>query len=131
MKAILINDMTNPVTSMNARLDPFSSVGQEGKQLPGKLGPFDKKWLVLGIVEGDPRQRGKEPLGRVVINLADFAAEDARGTQTCAVACRRDIAAAVGEVKMLVTVGCGPAASRDGVRRRRRVMVKERGIRGG
>jgi hypothetical protein len=86
---------------------------QEGKQLAGRLGPFEKKWLVLGIVEGDPKARGKEPLGRVVVNLADYAAEDARGTQTCTVACRREISSAVGEVKMLITIGCGVTFTRS------------------
>lgn len=48
----------------------------------------------------------KEPLGRVVINLSDFASEDGRATQAFTVACSRSISAAVGEAKLLVTIGC-------------------------
>lgn len=48
----------------------------------------------------------QEPLGRVVINLADFASEDGRATQAFTVACSRSISAAVGEAKLLVTIGC-------------------------
>jgi hypothetical protein len=47
----------------------------------------------------------REPLGRVVINLADFAAEDGRATQAFVVACSKAISAAVGEAKLLVTIG--------------------------
>jgi len=50
----------------------------------------------------------KEPLGRVVINLADFASDDGRATQAFTVACSRSISAAVGEAKLLVTIGYAP-----------------------
>ncbi len=42
----------------------------------------------------------------MVINLADFASEDGRATQAFTVACSRSISAAVGEAKLLVTIGC-------------------------
>ena len=53
---------------------------QEGKSKKGQLGPFDKKWLMISVQDLDVKQRdrGGEPLGRVVINLSDFAAEDGR-----------------------------------------------------
>ncbi len=85
---------------------------QEGKPRPGQLGPFDKKWLMLAVQDlaASKAAAGKEPLGRVVINLADFACEDGRATQAFTVACSRSISAAVGEAKLLVTIGCVPAA---------------------
>ena len=80
---------------------------QEGKAKKGHLGPFDKKWLMISVQDLDVKQRdrGGEPLGRVVINLSDFAAEDGRMTQAFTVACSRSISAAVGEAKLLVTIG--------------------------
>ena len=80
---------------------------QEGKAKKGQLGPFDKKWLMISVQDLDAKQRDKsgEPLGRVVINLSDFAAEDGRMTQAFTVACSRAISAAVGEAKLLVTIG--------------------------
>lgn len=86
------------------------AASQEGKARPGQLGPFDKKWLMLAIQDLETKGSAKEPLGRVVINLADFAAEDGRATQAFVVACSRSIAAAVGEAKLLVTIGCGCTA---------------------
>lgn len=53
----------------------------------------------------DLEHQSKEPLGRVVINLSDFASEDGRATQAFTVACTRSISAAVGEAKLLVTIG--------------------------
>ena len=81
---------------------------QEGKGRPGQVGPFEKKWLMLAIQDLEARGSAREPLGRVVVNLADFAAEDGRATQAFVVATSRTIAAAVGEAKLLVTIGCGP-----------------------
>lgn len=73
------------------------------------MGPFDKKWLMIAVQDlaaNKAAAAGKEPLGRVVINLADFASEDGRATQAFTVACSRSISAAVGEAKLLVTIGC-------------------------
>ncbi len=80
---------------------------QEGKGKKGQLGPFDKKWLMISVQNLDvkQRERGAEPLGRVVINLSDFATEDGRMTQAFTVATSKGISAAVGEAKLLVTIG--------------------------
>lgn len=86
---------------------------QEGKQRPGQMGPFDKKWLMIAVQDlaaNKAAAAGKEPLGRVVINLADFASEDGRATQAFTVACSRSISAAVGEAKLLVTIGCAESS---------------------
>ncbi|KAK9805120.1 hypothetical protein WJX72_000185 [[Myrmecia] bisecta] len=69
-------------------------------------GPFEKKWLILAVLEADGKPKGKEPLGRVVINLADYAAMDAQAQMAFTVACNKAISSAVGEAKMLITVGC-------------------------
>jgi hypothetical protein len=82
---------------------------QDGKPKPGYLGPFDKKWLMIAVQ--DLEHQGKEPLGRVVVNLSDFASEDGRATQAFTVACTRSISAAVGEAKLLVTIGWGISTS--------------------
>ena len=54
---------------------------QEGKGKAGQVGPFEKKWLMLAVQDLEARGGAREPLGRVVVNLADFAAEDGRATQ--------------------------------------------------
>ncbi|CAL5224103.1 g6734 [Coccomyxa viridis] len=91
---------------------------QEGKTKKGQFGPFDKKWLMISVQDLDVKQRDKssEPLGRVVINLSDFAAEDGRMTQAFTVACSRSISAAVGEAKLLVTIGCMMGGGKGGAR---------------
>lgn len=79
---------------------------------------MEKKWLVLALHEAAaPGPKGsavpgragasKEPLGRVVVDLADFAAEDGRATRAFAVAFSSPaVKAAVGGSKMLLTIGC-------------------------
>ena len=72
-----------------------------------KSGLFEKKWLILAILDGDkPSKSGKDPpLGRVVINLADYVADDDRATMAFTVAANQAISAQVGECKLLVTLG--------------------------
>ena len=92
---------------------PFPFAWQDGR------GQAEKKWLVLALHEAAaPGPKGsavpgragvpKEPLGRVVLDLADFAAEDGRATRTLAVAFSSAAvkAAAGGVAKMLITIGC-------------------------
>ena len=79
---------------------------------------MEKKWLVLALHEAaapgpkgsavpDRAGASKEPLGRVVVDLADFAAEDGRATRAFAVAFSSPaVKAAVGGSKMLLTIGC-------------------------
>ena len=50
---------------------------------------------------------GKDPLGRVVINLADYAADDDKATMSFTVAANKVISSDVGECKMLITLGYG------------------------
>lgn len=72
-----------------------------------KTGLFEKKWLILTILEGEKSGKaGKEaPLGRVVINLADYVAEDDKATMAFTVAANQAVSAEVGECKLLVTLG--------------------------
>lgn len=72
-----------------------------------KTGLFEKKWLILTVLEGEKSGKaGKEaPLGRVVINLADYVAEDDKATMAFTVAANQAVSAEVGECKLLVTLG--------------------------
>ncbi len=83
-------------------------------------GQAEKKWLVMALHEAAaPGPKGsavpgrtgspREPLGRVVVDLADFAAEDGRATRALAVAFGSPATkAAVGPAKMTLTIGRGP-----------------------
>jgi hypothetical protein len=73
-------------------LHEAAAPGPKGSAVPGRA--------------GSPR----EPLGRVVVDLADFAAEDGRATRALAVAFGSPAAkAAAGPAKMTLTIGRGPA----------------------
>lgn len=71
----------------------------------GGAGGYEKKWLILSILDGDGSAKAKEPLGRVVINLADYAADDDKATMSFTVATSKAISSGVGECKMLITLG--------------------------
>ena len=86
-------------------------------------GQAEKKWLVLALHEAPaPGPKGsavpgragvpKDPLGRVVLDLADFAAEDGRATRTLAVSFATPAVKAAASVpaKMLITIGCATGA---------------------
>jgi hypothetical protein len=71
-----------------------------------KTGVFEKKWLILAIMDGEKGGKSnKEPLGRVVINLADYASEDDRATMAFTVAANQSVSQDVGECKLLITLG--------------------------
>eukprot|EP00891_Asterochloris_glomerata_P004843 jgi/Astpho2/4843/Aster-05779 len=77
----------------------------KGKRPPGEEA-FEQKWLILSIIEGGSRSK-PGVLGQVVINMADYAADDQQAQQSFVVAvARKDVSNAVGEVRMLATVGC-------------------------
>ena len=91
-------------------------------------GQAEKKWLVLALHEAPaPGPKGsavpgragvpKDPLGRVVLDLADFAAEDGRATRTLAVSFATPAVKAAAGVpaKMLITIGCDARAPRVAV----------------
>ena len=76
----------------------------KGKRTPGEEA-FEQKWLILSIIEGGSRSK-PGVLGQVVINMADYAADDQQAQQSFVVAvARKDVSNAVGEVRMLATVG--------------------------
>lgn len=98
-------------------LDPVSFARQDARGL------VEKKWLVLALHEAPaPGPKGsavpgragvpKDPLGRVVLDLADFAAEDGRATRTLAVSFSTPAVKAAAGVpaKMLITIGCATGA---------------------
>jgi hypothetical protein len=65
-------------------------------------GIFYKKFLVLSVVEG--KGRSKDPLGRVVIDLAEFAADNNQEQHSFEVAALPAITAVVGPPRMLITI---------------------------
>jgi len=67
---------------------------------------YEKKWLILNIMDGEKGGKAsKEPLGRVVINLADYASDDEKATMAFTVAANQTISQGVGECKLLITLG--------------------------
>jgi hypothetical protein len=80
-------------------------------QVPGadrnsQLGPFKKKCLILAVLETDGRTHATAALGRIVIDLSEFASIDGQELRTFAVACNKSIHAAVGEPHLTVTIRC-------------------------
>lgn len=77
-------------------------------QVPGAgkkdLGPFKNKALILAVLETDGRTNATAALGRVVINLAEFANIDGQEVRTFPVACNKSIHAAVGEPQLTLTI---------------------------
>jgi hypothetical protein len=79
------------------------------------LGPFEQKCVVLAILETDAESRAVTPLGRVVIDLAEYAALDGQESKAFAVVCSKAVAAAVGVPQLAITVRWVPARSHFGV----------------
>jgi len=88
----------------------------EGGEAPSPSGPFKKKCLILAIIETGSRGQDATALGRVVIDLAEFASMQSEVKKEFPVACSRNIVAAVGEPILTATVKCmwkssgGPAS---------------------
>lgn len=70
------------------------------------MGPFKKKCLILAVLETDGRTHATAALGRIVIDLSEFASIDGQELRTFAVACNKSIHAAVGEPQLTVTIKC-------------------------
>jgi hypothetical protein len=71
------------------------------------MGPFKKKCLILAVLETDGKTQTTAALGRVVIDLSEFAAVEHQETRTFLVSCNKAIHAAVGEPQLMVTVRSG------------------------
>ncbi|KIY95109.1 hypothetical protein MNEG_12851 [Monoraphidium neglectum] len=72
----------------------------------GQLGPFKRKCVILAILETDGRTHATAALGRVVIDLSEFASIDGQELRTFTVACNKAIQAAVGEPQLTITLRC-------------------------
>lgn len=72
----------------------------------GQLGPFKRKCVILAILETDGRTHATAALGRVVIDLSEFASIDGQELRTFTVACNKGILAAVGEPQLTITLRC-------------------------
>lgn len=70
------------------------------------MGPFKKKCLILAVLETDGRTHATAALGRIVIDLSEFASIDGQELRTFAVACNKSIHTAVGEPQLTVTIKC-------------------------
>lgn len=68
------------------------------------VGPFKKKCLILAVLETDGRTHATAALGRIVIDLSEFASIDGQELRTFAVACNKSIHAAVGEPQLTCTI---------------------------
>ena len=53
-----------------------------GSSVASALGPFKKKCIILAVLETDGRTQATAALGRVVIDLAEFAAVENQETRT-------------------------------------------------
>lgn len=69
-----------------------------------QMGPFKKKCLILAVLETDGRTHATAALGRIVIDLSEFASIDGQELRTFAVACNKSIHSAVGEPQLTVTI---------------------------
>ncbi|KAG2449564.1 hypothetical protein HYH02_005097 [Chlamydomonas schloesseri] len=72
----------------------------------GGLGPFKKKCLILAVLETDGRTQATAALGRVVVDLSEYAAIEHQETRTFMVSCNKAIHAAVGDPQLMVTIRC-------------------------
>lgn len=84
------------------------------------IGPFKKKCLILAILETDGRTNATAALGRVVIDLSEYASIDGQELRTFHVACNKAIHAAVGDPQLTVTIRCrwkkaGASFSKDDI----------------
>jgi hypothetical protein len=70
------------------------------------LGPFKKKCIILAVLETDGRTQATAALGRVVIDLAEFAAVEGQETRTFQVSCNKSVHSAVGDPQLTVTIRC-------------------------
>lgn len=71
-----------------------------------KEGRYGAKWCILALKEVGGRR--KDPLGRVVLDLAEFAhASGGQAQHSFEIACAPDVAAAAGPLppRMLITLG--------------------------
>jgi hypothetical protein len=63
--------------------------------------------IILAILETDGRTQATAALGRIVIDMAEFAGIEHQETRTFAVTCNKSIHATVGEPQLTVTVRWG------------------------
>jgi hypothetical protein len=77
------------------------------QEADGRYGP---KWCILALKEvGGAGPKRKEPLGRIVLDLSEFAhATGGQAQHSFEIACAADVAAAAGPLppRVLITLGC-------------------------
>ncbi|GLC40297.1 hypothetical protein PLESTB_001806600 [Pleodorina starrii] len=80
----------------------------------GGLGPFKKKCLILAVLETDGRTQATAALGRIVVDLSEYAAVEHQETRTFMVSCNKTVHAAVGDPQLMVTIRCRWKKMREG-----------------
>jgi hypothetical protein len=91
----------------HCRPRPTQAAGAPPGDRAGALGPFKRKCVVLAVLETDPRTNATSAVGRLVIDLAEFACVDGQELQTLPVAVSKAAAAAAGGAPALaLTVRC-------------------------
>ncbi|KAG2495436.1 hypothetical protein HYH03_006383 [Edaphochlamys debaryana] len=97
------------VVRFNERFDmpvTLYKSGSGNSQASGGLGPFKKKCLILAVLETDGRTQATAALGRVVVDLSEYAAVEHQETRTFMVSCNKAIHAAVGDPQVMLTIRC-------------------------
>jgi hypothetical protein len=84
-----------------ARCPPAPPLADQAPGTPagdraGGLGPFKRKCLVLALLETDPRTNATAAVGRLVLDLSEFACVDGQELRTLPVAVSKAAAAAAG-----------------------------------
>jgi len=94
------------VVRFNEKFDVSASLykGNSGGTTTGGLGPFKKKCIILAVLETDGRTQATAALGRVVIDLSEFAAIEHQETRTFQVSCNKAIHQAVGDPQLTITI---------------------------
>ncbi|GAX79856.1 hypothetical protein CEUSTIGMA_g7296.t1 [Chlamydomonas eustigma] len=77
-----------------------------GSSVAANLGPFKKKCMILAVLETDGKTQATAALGRVVIDLAEFAGIEQQETRTFQVSCNKSVHSAVGDPQLTVTIRC-------------------------
>jgi hypothetical protein len=84
----------------------FKFQASTGSSVATNLGPFKKKCMILAVLETDGKTQATAALGRVVIDLAEFAGIEQQETRTFQVSCNKSVHSAVGDPQLTVTIRC-------------------------
>eukprot|EP00210_Caulerpa_lentillifera_P008411 g8023.t1 len=104
------------IIHLNEVIQLSATLYMDGNIEPSPTGPFKKKCLILAVIENGVHGRDTSALGRVVIDLSEFASLENEVNKEFPVACSRNVLAAVGDPLLSMTIRCawkssgGPAS---------------------